>query len=499
MRVTLDWDKEEIRDLHLEDARDHARQATIGGRFDAPRPTEFWQSSGGEGYHFIEYGAVGRDYNACLDLREELGDDKLRLSLDSARLRHGSPFFQVLYHMKGINPRQTPPFSTDKRAALIERRNAAEGPVEFMTEDEDGTRVLDYPAMFRAIQLSAGHDTDAETMRTIRARFDVYRRNGGRTVDAPTGTKARQRAYDLVNGRRTPYPAERAAMVELISAEVLGEGLPDWDRLWSDLAATDRYDNPRGDDRTAVMRAIQDRADRVDRYRPRFDPPTDTQPSARAYDLKNDRRPWHPAEMAALYELAVEAGIIGEDLLAPLPDRTTLHEFFSVPNLGDLTPQGFERDEGESEWEPVNVRAGWWGPPTLAELGERTEDRPDMEALKAVEDAVARKALDVLSPGTIDLSRTGDGLSVEKRRPLEVDETIANRNTLRDKNDVPPSIDDPLEYIPVEVIWYEDGYGGVEWVFRGLVDPEVAKRMADRDTTQPLQFAAILKDSRGWW
>jgi hypothetical protein len=499
MRVTLDWDKPEIRDLHLQDARDHARQAKISARFDAPRPTEYWQSSGGEGFHFIEYDAVGRSYNDALDLREELGDDKLRLSLDAARLRHGSPFFQVLYHMKGINPRQTPPFSTDKRASLIERRNAAEGPVEFMRETEDGRRVLDYPAMFDALHVAAGHDTKADTMRAIRARFKVYRRGGGRTVDAPEGTRASARAYDLANGRRTPYPAERAALVTLVSTEVLGEGLPDWGRLWSDLAATDAYSNPRGDDRTAVLKAVQERAEAVDRHRPRFDPPTDTTPSQRAYDLKNGRRPWHPAEMAALYELAVEGGTIGEDLLAPLPDRTTLHEYFSVPNLGEFDGDSFERDEGESEWEPVNIRVGWWGPPTLADLGERTEDVPDMAALKAVEDELSSKVREILSPGTLDVNRTGDGISVEKRRPLDVDETIANRNTLRDKNDLPPSIDDPLDYIPVEMIWYEDGYGAEEWVLRGLIDPAVAKRMADTGTTQALQFEAVLKDTRGWW
>lgn len=93
MRVTLDWDTEEERAANYDAVRDRPQLQ------DESNPWQLRQSSGGTGYHYVEWNAVTA-WNAVVEMREEYGDDSKRLRLDKMRQSIGSPFLQVLYDTK---------------------------------------------------------------------------------------------------------------------------------------------------------------------------------------------------------------------------------------------------------------------------------------------------------------------------------------------------------------------------------------------------------------
>lgn len=494
MRVTLDWDSEAIRNIHEEDAL--ARVGIAPGdqqtlNTDDARPAELWQSSGGEGYHFIEFGtdlSIGDT-----SVRERLGDDRLRISLDTDRLREGSPFVQVLYHAKEITTRDRPPFDTDKRAIRLESFNVDRGAAEYV----DGGRFA-YEAAFGDVFNRRDHDNRARFMREIRGEFDRFER-GNRTLYAPTGTDATKRGYELASGRRSPYPSERAALLGLLY-DGLDADEPDPGDLLDRLAETERFGN-----RTAAFRAVRERM--LDAARNRdYQPATGTDATKRASDIARGKRSASPAERVAIFETAANAGLIGSETeIDRKPTRTTLHEFIGLKDLGDYDGDGFEYEEDESEDYECNIRVGWFGPPDLAPLGERTEDIPDKMALKAVLDVVTRKVQDIMAPGPMSESpRLKRGISMEERRPIDADEMGALRRVLSGSpNSLPEGMRDPFGSVVWEAIVHEEGYSGVEWVARGLVDPADAKDMGDRlaDRGRPSQAFAttIVRDSNGWW
>lgn len=91
MRLTLDWDNESALDNHYHDVRD---RPTFGSN-----PWQLRYSSGPDGFHYVEWDAVGT-WADLVALREQHGDDPKRLRLDKKRHALGSPFLSVLYTTK---------------------------------------------------------------------------------------------------------------------------------------------------------------------------------------------------------------------------------------------------------------------------------------------------------------------------------------------------------------------------------------------------------------
>lgn len=92
MRLTLDWDDLDARQSNLSDVQ--ARRTLEG-----PNPWQLRQSSGGDGFHYVEWDAAST-WEASLQLRSEHGDDPKRVRMDMIRRARGSPFLQVLYDTK---------------------------------------------------------------------------------------------------------------------------------------------------------------------------------------------------------------------------------------------------------------------------------------------------------------------------------------------------------------------------------------------------------------
>lgn len=192
MRLHLDWDGEEIKDMHLpavlERQPAHENQRRLADFVDTPADFsgkwELWQSSGGEGYHYVEY-----DLDVGLEdlrkLRNAYGDDKLRVSLDGDRMRWGSPYVGVLYHMKQIRPGEHKPYQTGLRANLLKRQGFGADLFQ-----DDGNR-LDYAKILRLLGKHEDFGSNAAVVRKLRTRKNV----GGITDPA-------KRAYDIANARR---------------------------------------------------------------------------------------------------------------------------------------------------------------------------------------------------------------------------------------------------------------------------------------------------------
>lgn len=221
MRLTLDWDSEEIKDTHLPavDARQPAdatdAQTRIAGFLEDADPdalteqsdkVELWQSSGGEGYHYIEY-----DLNIGLErqrqLRQIYGDDQTRISLDGERIQNGSPFVNVMYHMKGIKPGEHKPYETGQRARLLVREGYDEQPE---TKDPETGRV-DYAQLLEALADHPDFDSRADVMRRVQRRDSV-----------DVTTRASARGYDIAKGRRSATRAEAKALRDYAQSRDLG-------------------------------------------------------------------------------------------------------------------------------------------------------------------------------------------------------------------------------------------------------------------------------------
>lgn len=272
MRVALDWDSEELKEMHLPAVRErqpaNENQQRIQSFIDTDAASdqyELWTSSshghGGEdepdGYHYVEYGGAA-NLGESYQLRAAYGDDRLRQTLDKKRQAWGSPFVGVLYHLKGIKPSESKPYATSRRAQLLRREGFDS---DEQTKDENGR--IDYPTL---IELLADDDDFA-------SRAALFRRVQER--DSVTiGTEARKRGYDIAKGRRDPTPEEAAALRDYARSRSLGH-----------------Y----GDGAAGVPEGIADRPQRLT-FHEYFEMPEfelDTQ----SFGQDDDESEWYPANV----------------------------------------------------------------------------------------------------------------------------------------------------------------------------------------------------------
>jgi hypothetical protein len=135
VRATFDWDDDEVMAQNLQAAKQLSENR--GG----------WtlkQSSSGDGYHFVAYGAVNDTRQAYerligLDpdsqgLRAAFGDDEKRIALDRKRWNLGSPFQQVLYDWKYLSRSDRKPFSTGNEAHVINGYNVVDEDERILNE-----------------------------------------------------------------------------------------------------------------------------------------------------------------------------------------------------------------------------------------------------------------------------------------------------------------------------------------------------------------------------
>lgn len=223
MRLTLDWDSEEIKDTHLpavaerEPADASEAQTRISAFLEDADPDaatqqsdqlELWQSSGGEGYHYLEYD-LDLDLTRIRQLRQIYGDDQTRISLDGTRIQEGSPYVSVLYHMKEIKPREHKPYSTDKRAELLVREGFDESTTVETKDDETGR--LRYDRILEALADHPDFGNRAALIRRLQRRDSVN-----------VTTEPAKRGYDIAKGRRSPTRAEAKALSDYASSREIG-------------------------------------------------------------------------------------------------------------------------------------------------------------------------------------------------------------------------------------------------------------------------------------
>ena len=223
MRLTLDWDSEEIKDIHLpavmsgtpagttekqERISNYVEGADPDALADSSDKLELWQSSGGEGYHYIEY-----DRNLSLErsrqVRTSYGDDQMRISMDGDRIANGSPFVGVLYHMKGIKPGEQKPYETGQRAELLVREGF-DGSDTADTKDTETGRI-DYGALTEALAEHSDFTSRAALFRKVQSRPSV-----------DVSTDPSKRGYDIVNGRRKPTVNEAKALRDYAQSRDIG-------------------------------------------------------------------------------------------------------------------------------------------------------------------------------------------------------------------------------------------------------------------------------------
>lgn len=219
MRLTLDWDSDELKEIHLPAVRDRQpanenqqRLAEfVGDDLGAGEKWELWHSSthgegDSNGWHYVEYDQP-QDLEDIRRLRTAYGDDRLRTSLDGDRMQNGSPYAQVLYHLKNIKPHETKPYETTNRAQLQERHWPTDEYAD--TKREDGS--IDYPALVAAL---ADHND-------FSSRADLFRRVQQRPSVQVT-TEARKRGYDIAKGRRSPDRNEAKALRDYAESRDIG-------------------------------------------------------------------------------------------------------------------------------------------------------------------------------------------------------------------------------------------------------------------------------------
>jgi hypothetical protein len=128
-RLTLDWDDQAVYEQNMERVRDRsvAENQTLGsfvgesGSESETRPYELYQSSSGEGYHYVEYDAVD-DWRGQLRLRQEYNDDAKRLGMDALRYGVGNPFVAALWNVKSLNQRRITTVNPDVKPLFPEWR-----------------------------------------------------------------------------------------------------------------------------------------------------------------------------------------------------------------------------------------------------------------------------------------------------------------------------------------------------------------------------------------
>jgi hypothetical protein len=228
MRLTLDWDSDQIKEMHFPAVRDrqpvdaqHERLANFAEDSGASDQWELWHSSNhgnGEenGYHYIEYGNVA-DLEDARRLRTAYGDDRMRISMDGKRMEWGSPFVNVLYHLKNISPNEHKPYETTNRAKLVERHGFEESEAADTKDPETGN--VDYGALIEALADHSDFGSRPAVYRRVMQRPSVE--VGNDSADR-FGSYARQRPYDIVEGRRQPQAAEAKALRDYAQSRDIG-------------------------------------------------------------------------------------------------------------------------------------------------------------------------------------------------------------------------------------------------------------------------------------
>lgn len=229
MRLTLDWDSNELKEMHLPAVRqgspegeDQTRLQDFSDAEPAGEKWELWKSSnhgndGSTGWHYVEYD-LDADLEDARRLRRAYGDDALRIALDGKRMAWGSPFVGVLYHMKNIKPREHHPYETSNRARLVER-HGFDGGEQVDTKQPDGS--IDYAALVEALAAHKDFQSRAGLFRRVQQRDSV-------TV----ATEPTKRGYDIAHGRRTPTRGESKALRDYAASREIGhygedEGTPE--------------------------------------------------------------------------------------------------------------------------------------------------------------------------------------------------------------------------------------------------------------------------------
>ncbi len=420
MRLTLDWDSEEIKETHFpavqarEPAEATESQSRIGGFLASNDPealseqsdqVELWQSSGGEGYHYIEYG-LSHGLTRNQQLRRVFGGDETRINMDAERISNGSQFVNVLYHMKGIQPGEQKPYQTGERAQLLSRSGFdASGTVD--TKDEE-TGQVDYQTLLSALADHPDFNSRADVIRRVQRRDSVN-----------VTTRPSARGYDIAEGRRSPTAAEAKALRDYAQSREIGH-------------YSDAVDTTEG----------------------------------------------IPAE------------------LAEKPTRTTVHEYFEIPQF-EFDTEEFDPENTESEWYSSNLRTGTYS------------DEVDEMTVKQVHDRIANRITsDILVPepsghdmGLDEISRFDRAISLERDRHMDIDEKARYRRVFvenqpaggTDPETVMQDMDpfsDSADVVTWEYIVYNDN-NNVWWLARGVLDVSEGVR-------NPIDRSRIVADTNGW-
>lgn len=435
MRLTLDWDTEQLKETHLPRVRERnpytEEQARIGefiGLGDAGGDQwELWESSSHgmdnkdeDGYHYVEHGLT-HDLDSIRNVRQAFGDDATRIIADKDRTEWGSPYPQVLYHMKGIKPRELPPYETAHRAQLVERHGFGTSK-EATDELLDAEGGIDYPAVIERLTEHPDFSSRADLFRRIQQRRSVE-----------VSTRASARAYDLVNERRKPTQAERKALRDYAMSRDLGHYVDGK----SETPGSPIEDLPT---RTVFHESLPEIPD-IELDAETFGDP----------DAKEDGD--SPALTAGLRTGSY--GDLSEAMLKEIHDRIAA-ELLSV-----LSP-GFWTD-GDDGREYIGLDLSRMSYPVSLER-ERPLD-PDEKAM----------TLRNMMNSQPDHSRDW----VERQ--------------LSDVGISPTDIGgNDSEIIIWEVLVWEEDYAGYWWVARGVLDAE------KHDVQDPIASSAIIADTRGW-
>lgn len=438
MRLTLDWDTEQLKEIHFPRVRERTpyteTQARLGDYVGLERSGgdkwELWRSSSHgmdetdeKGYHYIEYG-LNHDLDSIRNVRQAFGDDRTRVIADEDRVNWGSPYPQVMYHYKQIKPGDLAPYDTPYVAELVERHGFGtneEATDEFL--NSDGT--IDYPTLIEELAAHPDFGNRAALFRRIQERD---------SVDITTRPSAR--AHDLVHERegRTPTQAEKKALRDYAMSRDLGHYVDGK----SETPGSPLDDLPT---RTVFHESL-----------PMI---PDIELDAENFGETDGAG----AEADAYLSAGVRTGTYGdvnERLLKEIHDRI-------VPEVLDILSPGFYQTDkwGTRQWQGIEL-------PRLNHAISLEQNRPIDPDEKAL---TLRNFLDE-QPGT-------------SRKKIEA---RLERQGITPTN---LSANDSKAVMWEVVVWDED-YSGYWWIVRGVINTE------EKDVRSPIKNSAIVCDTMGW-
>jgi len=229
MRLTLDWDSDELKDIHqpavrnrepFTDSQTRIAQFADDDADAGGNKYEIWQSAShgygdSNGYHYIEYNESG-SLQRLRPLRTAYGDDKLRVSLDRLREEKGSPFNSVLYHVKGVRPGESKPYQTGKRASLQRREGFESIEAETDTDRDRQRTKTDGSINYAELAERLADHPD------FGSRGALYEQVQGRDSVEVNYSQPRKRAYQVISGSRDPGRYEKMALRDYALARDIG-------------------------------------------------------------------------------------------------------------------------------------------------------------------------------------------------------------------------------------------------------------------------------------